>query len=86
MLKTFGPAAIAAVLLIASPALAQAPAPAAGAPAAAPAARVPLSAPAREDFTAVCEFERPGGRSYLLYAPVAAAVPEAFYRCRKAAG
>ncbi len=41
MLKTFGPAAIAAVLLIASPALAQAPAPAAGAPAAAPAARAP---------------------------------------------
>ena len=51
-----------------------------------PAARVPLAAPAREGLAAICEFERPGGRSYLLYAPLASAVPDAFYRCRKAAG
>jgi 4-amino-4-deoxy-L-arabinose transferase-like glycosyltransferase len=51
-----------------------------------PLVRVASEAPARPELTAICEFERPGGRSYVLYAPPHQAGDEAFNRCRMAAG
>lgn len=51
-----------------------------------PAVRPASDAPSRPGLTAICEFERPGGRAYVLYAPPQQAGDDAVERCRRAAG